>query len=734
MSHKAAAKAHDNRSYWQSEIEKANKRFKVFQEDGDRVVDEYRQQKDDGNNRSTRDKYNILYSSTETIRPNLYAQRPTVRVVLRNKDTAPDYARDGAELLQNCGEYLITEQDFDNVMESVTEDLLLPGLGQGWVRYEPNIEYEYGEDKRPVLDEQGQHVAKLLDEKILLEYLYWKDFITGAARTWATVPWVAKRCWMAKDAATARFGKEKADRLQYSQKERDGRETDSTSDTAEIWEIWCKRTKEVYWYAQSFPDGLLDKKSDPLKLKGFWPCPRPLRAVATNDRIVPRSLYSQYKDQAEQVNNITRRIRLLTDALKVAGAYNGANEKLADIISPLSGNKMIAIQDWHSFKGDGGVSSQIEWLPLADVVNALTQLLSAREVAKAEIYEITGFSDILRGVSKASETLGAQNIKAQWGGARLKRMQKEVQRFARDMIAIAGEIVAETCSDESIALYGGVHFPEVNPQDPASQQAAQAIAVRFQAAVKFIRDESRRVAAIDIETDSTLLADETAERADRMAFLGAAGAFLQQAVPAMENTPEMGPLLAAMLMFTVRTFPSSRVIEDAFEDVSKAMAQRPPKQPEPDPNAGKLQIAQMAAQSEQARLAAEGQMKQAEMQAKSQYEMAKIQNEQQAENNRHGEKIQELQIREREVGIKEAELQLKEAELGIKQQVADHTAAHDAAELELDAETAAADIDVRQMELDFERDALAIDTELREQEAEAASREAEQKPLTGSED
>jgi hypothetical protein len=43
------------------------------------------------------------------------------------------------------------------------------------------------------------------------------------------------------------------------------------------------------------------------------------------------------------------------------------------------------------------------------------ELYKARDIVKKEIYEITGFSDIVRGQSKASETLGAQQIKAGLG-------------------------------------------------------------------------------------------------------------------------------------------------------------------------------------------------------------------------------------------------------------------------------------------------------------------------------
>jgi hypothetical protein len=366
--------ADDSRQvYWQKELERAKKRFKAFWDAGDGVVDAYRQQRADGNEAYSKDKYNILYSSTETIRPNLYAQTPRTMVVMRNKDTASQTARMAGLLMEGCLEYVKDEEDFDELMNSVTEDLLLPGLGQAWVRYEAAIEGN-----------------KVLDEMVELEYLYWQDFLTGVGRTWKQVPWVAKRLWLTKEKATKRFGAEKANKLQYQSREASNRELDNPSETAEAWEIWDKETKTVYWYAEGFPE-LLDIQKDPLRLKQFFPCPRPLRAVSNTRTFVPRSLYSQYRSQAETLNAMTKRIRLLTEALRVVGLYDGSQIKLADVLNAQAGNRMIAVDNWAMFAQNGGINGAVAWVPIDQVIKVLTELLKAREVCKAEIYEITGF-------------------------------------------------------------------------------------------------------------------------------------------------------------------------------------------------------------------------------------------------------------------------------------------------------------------------------------------------------
>jgi hypothetical protein len=70
------------------------------------------------------------------------------------------------------------------------------------------------------------------------------------------------------------------------------------------------------------------------------------------------------------------------------------------------------------------------------------QLYVAREACKQVIYEITGIADIMRGQTNASETLGAQEIKPTWGTLRLKRLQREVQRYSRDLLRMMLEIAA----------------------------------------------------------------------------------------------------------------------------------------------------------------------------------------------------------------------------------------------------------------------------------------------------
>jgi hypothetical protein len=634
----------NRRGYWEEQITKANKRWEKFEKDGIAVMDRFMLE-----TQYMGDKYNILYSSTETIKPSLYGQTPKVQVKTRQSDTEDNLKVASAMLLEQVGQYAVDMLDFDYIMQNVVSDYVLPGIGVAWIRYDPQFAPMYSNDNTPAVNDDGTQAEYLTFEGLALDYVHFKDFRTGQARYWHEVPWISRRTFLTKRQATERFGAQKANDLCYTFTQKDkneGNKTDSGSKQAIIYEIWDKDNKEVVWYSDDYSTDVLDAKADPYRLENFYPCPRPLRAVWSSQSIIPKSLYSQYRTQAAELDRLTERIRYLTEALKVRGLYDGSQENLANLLDGV-GNKMVAVQDWANFMGAGGVTGVVQWLPITDVTNCLGELFKQREICKNEIYEITGFSDIVRGISKASETLGAQQLKADWATGRLKDMQREVQRFCRDVIRIFIEIAAEHFSDKTLMLYSGItiqppspaeiqakqqyqqqliqfqqaqaQFPQQAqqaqmqgqpippqpqpPQDPGPTQGEQ-MQVMFNAVVKLVRQDKLRLAAVGIETDSTILPDEQKERQDRMQFLASMGAFLQQAAPMAMQFPDMRGLLGGIMMFTLRTFSASRPLEKEFETFQKKLEAMPPTPPPGQQDNGQAaaqaaaQVAQMKAQAD----------------------------------------------------------------------------------------------------------------------------------------
>jgi hypothetical protein len=644
------------RRTWDKRIAQALTSYKDLHLSGDKVVNQYRIE-----NRSSvqQEKFNILYSNTETIKPSLYSQTPKTEVEQRVRDQDKPVAVASSLLLEACVDYTIKEQDFDQIIEGAIEDYLLPGLGVVWLRYEPTFGDPIKDPNSgdPVLDKDGKPELELTSEAVAIEYGHWKDFLTNKCRRWSEVWWVAKGSWMDKEEVRKRFGGPVANKMTYTSGSEVKQSTDNQSieeGQARIWEIWDKRTKKVVWFSPNYPDDVLDVKDDFLKLKGFFPCPRPLRAITTNNIFIPRPFYSQYQAQADELNDITSKIRKLVDALRVVGVYDGSVETLSQLLTG-TGNKMVKVEGWSTVQDKGGLKGVVDFLPIAEVANVLMQLYDARERVKNEIYEITGWSDIIRGVSKASETLGAQELKSQWAGSRLKRMQKEIQRFIRDILRMVGELISEHYGDDTLLLLSGV--------DIEADETGQ-LAQLFQQVVTLIRNERDRCALINIESDSTLLPDEANDKKERTEFLGAVGAFLQQSVPAAQQTPALGPLLGEILMFTVKSFRSARTLEQTFKQFTQTMSQQPPKKEDDGKaaaEAGKTQVAQINAQTKQMEVQAEQSTAVQELQLEDKHHNDKMMLERMKLEQAHA-----LAMEDRKIEM--AKIELERAKVGIAQE------------------------------------------------------------------
>ncbi len=103
---------------------------------------------------------------------------------------------------------------------------------------------------------------------------------------------------------------------------------------------------------------------------------------------------------------------------------------------------------------------------------------------------------------------------------------------------------------------------------------------QFMAACQLISSDAIQRFKIDIETDSTVAADEQEEKRSRTEFLQAVTPFMEAMVPIAQQNPPFAPLIKELIMFGVRGFPSSRSLEESFETALDKMVstagQNPP--------------------------------------------------------------------------------------------------------------------------------------------------------------
>jgi len=280
---------------------------------------------------------------------------------------------------------------------------------------------------------------------------------------------------------------------------------------------------------------------DPMGLTNFFPCPRPLVAVTTTDQQLPQPEYYIYQDLAAEVDSISDRIDAIVRRIKVVGAYDGAQEDLKDVLTQLDGN-MKAV---NGLDINFDLSKHIWILPIQELIQALQVLYQAREQAKQAMYEVTGISDIVRGQTRASETLGAQQMKTQFAALRIEDRKRSVEYFSQHIVEIICEVVAKHFSPESIYYYTDIQpFPET---------------------MQILQTDGLRISRIAIETDSTAMTDSIAEQENMAKMLQALGFVLQQVGPLVQGGILPVPIAMEMVKLALRPFKHSRKVTELLD-------------------------------------------------------------------------------------------------------------------------------------------------------------------------
>jgi hypothetical protein len=563
-------------------------------------------------------RFNSFWSNVQTQLPAMYAQPPKPEVDRRFKDSDP-VGRACAELLQRCASFALSSQDAHPVFKAAVLDYLLNARAVLWVRYSPTFKaIELGDQPDDEEADEGEEVETeppedVEFEEVPIDYVHRKDFGHTEARTWEEVGALWRRTFLTRKQLVKRFGVEIGGKVPLNHKPDDETAGDVERDRkAVVYEVWDKAEREAVWICKDHPEEL-DCRPDPLKLRKFFPCPRPLFGTLTNDSLVPTPDFSMYQDQANDLDELTARISMVTKSLKVAGVYDASAQGVQRLLNEGVENTLIPVDSWAAFAEKGGLKGTIELLPLRDIAEALLSMYAAREHVKNDMYEITGLSDIMRGDTDAAETATAQKIKGNFAGMRFGDRRKDVQHFLRDAIQIMVEIIAEHFQPETLKQMSGLQMfdtvaqkqqaaamfsgqqpqqpmpgmmgagPQQPPPKPDEAMEQRLTSPTWEEVLAMLHNDALRTFRIDIETDSTVRADEAQEKESALEYAKTVGGLLKEAGPIVAGAPQMGPLLGEVLLFVSRRFKIGRTLEGelehAIDEMKKAAANPPPPQP-----------------------------------------------------------------------------------------------------------------------------------------------------------
>ena len=647
---------------WLNRLRESEKAFESWNDHCDRIEKKYANLEELAG--KARDKeFQMFWANMETLRPTIYAKPPVPVVATKFKDRRPVYNA-AAELLERSCCVAFDLAHIDRLMKLLRDDVVMTGRGVAWMRYESA--------------KGGGYYGKF--ERICIDFKHRKDFLHSVSRNWTEVTWVAAASYLTRAQAMHRFSEYSGEECLDAEfkVDRDAKEIGGADarERAKFWEIWDRQNERVVWVAEGCED-ILDEADPHLELQNFFPCPEPAYGSLQPGSLVPVPDILQYKDQLDELNLLTAKIHALSDVLEARGFYPAGSSEIGDAVQAAishntPGRVLVPIANWSSF---GGSKEIIVWMPIEEIVAVVQQCVSLRQQIIQDIYQIMGLSDIMRGATDARETLGAQELKSQFGSTRVRDKQLALVRIARDMVEIASDIICENFDDTTIIYMTQTQLPtekmmgeQVNrikqqmmaqarqlemmqQENPQGFQALQADPQKvgqlqqmqedgqraidnvmnqpsFEQVIGFLRDERARAFVLDIETDSTVLIDENTEKQRRTEFMGMFAQLFPQMGQLVAAEPSLAGFVGEMLKFSVAPYRVSRSLDTAIDNMIMLMEQKAGQPKGDDPttatNKVNLQIAQMENQAKQMKDKADVQLKAQEIQMKDATQREKI--------------------------------------------------------------------------------------------------------------
>jgi hypothetical protein len=560
---------------WTKEIEAARKELTHFHTASRKIVRKYLDKRSDSTSGDSDSAYklNLFWSNTQVLKASLYAKPPKVDVSNTFKDSEDDVSRVAGNILERMLNHSVEKDNSEFAVSSHqgVGDYITVGLGQIWYRYEVETKQAMTEE---VKDPQTGAVLAaatpyevITHEDCLTDYVFWEDFWWSPCRTWEECRWVARRVYMNREQLIKRFGKKIGSQVPLSKTKKNADTNQPQNDPwekAPVFEIWDKTTKKVYWHVVGM-DVVCDEKDDPLKLEQFFPCPPPLVSNLTTSNFMPRADYQLAQDQYDQIDELTTRITYLTRACKLVGVYDKNSTAIGRVFMEGMENQMIPVDNWAAFAEKGGLKGQMDFIPIELAAQVIERLTAQRDVLKGNLYEVLGIGDIMRGMTDPDETLGAQQLKAQFGGSRLQYKQMEVGQWVAAGQRIRAQIICTHFQPQTIIDRSNIM------RSPDAALAQQAVA--------FLKEDATKRYRITVESETMAMVDWAQERDARTQYMQAVGGFVQSVTPLLEAQPAAAPMVLQMMKWGLGGFRVGKEIESLLDQAIAAASQ--PQQAQP---------------------------------------------------------------------------------------------------------------------------------------------------------
>lgn len=590
-------------------------------------------------------RFPLFWSAIQTLQPVFYSSKP-VPIVEADFAAQDPIANTAAYMLERFAKQLIKLNPIDSVESATRDDLILADKCTNRVLYDEQEGYETCKvfvfrttlddgmeiwadaegnqvpDGTPILaetDDRGEMEAESGSETAEERFYYEKEMQEGCAkllpvsvfdvlhtpraRNWHEIKEMYFRLALGRKDAEEKFGKELAAKLPYrAAKDRAESRDDTNEDEnplsdgiADVWEVWDKRQKEVFYICEGYQgflkpkDSPTDKVKDPYGLSGFFPCPPFVIGTTPPDSLFPTVPADQLRDVLMGVDEAWKRLIKTLRSTRRRGVYNGNIPELAQLETDADEGEFVAVTNFQKLIGDGGLQNAVQMFPVDQLVSAMNEMINAVQTFKAFFDELYGISDIMRGASDARETAEAQKIKERYATLRTSWKQRQFQELVRCDIQLLCELgIHQFDDDQFFGMVGAKYMPE---QHQTNAPAGLAL----------LRTDRWRTIRISIETDSTILINEEAEARAKNEVVSQ----VMNGIKELGNTqlaPSLLSFMGDLVIYAVEGLRDSKSLVEKLKaaiDEAQAPSTEPPPPPPPDYEAQKIELQQLKIQIDQ---------------------------------------------------------------------------------------------------------------------------------------
>lgn len=367
-----------------------------------------------------------------------------------------------------------------------------------------------------------------------------------------------------------------------------------------VYEYHDSMLKEVRWFSDCSEDFFQPQKmdndaeeskeppdhSDLYGLKDFFPCTEPLTINQSSRSFWPTPEFFQVQDILDDINSIVTRMLQLTRAVRIRFLFDSSIKALAPLIGENwaqgEGTGMgIPNLEQSLMNNKGSLSNLVAYFPVDELMKGLQGMYVAYEQRLNMFYNITGFSDLIRGqTSENDKTYGERQLEGKFALNRMEPYQRKIQEWIKDQYQLGMEMGLKLFSEDTIDEY-------ITPQtlDDEDKQ-------RYVASLSLLKDNRRGRFRMDFETDSTISINQEWKKTQAVETANAITKMMESTAKTAQDMPELAEAELRIMKHVIAELTDGKLFMDEITDAIQKTIDKvnQPKPPEPNVELEKLKL------------------------------------------------------------------------------------------------------------------------------------------------